>query len=178
MPDAITMILSIGTPIAAIALSYGGIRSMVKSLQKDFSALSEKVTALENSKAGAAQVTNIEDNLSTAIRQMDVKVTANETIRVQHDVALATLKTSHEELQRKHNDASAEIRSRTSALEGRTSTIEQGAVELRAQMNAVVQAVARVEAKQDREAQALEQIRRDLLEFVVNPKRRSGQRGQ
>jgi hypothetical protein len=39
-------------------------------------------------------------------------------------------------------------------------------------MNAVVQAVARVEAKQDREASALEQIRRDLLEFVVNPNRR------
>jgi septation ring formation regulator EzrA len=103
---------------------------------------------------------------------MDMKIAAADAVRAQHDVSLATLKASHEELQRKHNEGIAELRNRATALEGRTSSVEQGAAELRAQMNAVVQAVARVEAKQDREAQALEQIRRDLLEFVVNPNRR------
>jgi hypothetical protein len=45
--ETLQTVLTIGTPIAAIALSYGGIRSMVKSLQKDFTDLSNKVTALE-----------------------------------------------------------------------------------------------------------------------------------
>ncbi len=171
MNETLQTVLTIGTPIAAIALSYGGIRSMVKSLQKDFTDLSNKVTALENSKATNSQFQALETQVATTIRQMDMKIAAADAVRAQHDVSLATLK-SHEELQRKHNEGIAELRNRATALEGRTSSVEQGAAELRAQMNAVVQAVARVEAKQDREAQALEQIRRDLLEFVVNPNRR------
>lgn len=173
MNETLTTVLTIGTPIAAIALSYGGIRSMVKSLQKDFTDLSAKVTNLENSKATNAQFNSFEDYVETSMRQMDMRIAASEALRAQHEITLATLKNSHDELQRKHNESTAEIRNRTSALEGRTTSVEQGAAELRAQMNAVVQAVARVEAKQDREAQALEQIRRDLLEFVVNPSRRS-----
>lgn len=172
MNETLQSVLTIGTPIAAIALSYGGIRSMVKSLQKDFSDLSAKVTALENSKATNSQFQALETQVATTIRQMDMKIAAADAVRAQHEVTLATLKASHEELQRKHNEGIAELRNRATTLEGRTSSVEQGAAELRAQMNAVVQAVARVEAKQDREAQALEQIRRDLLEFVVNPTRR------
>jgi predicted nucleic acid-binding Zn-ribbon protein len=170
--ETLQAVLTIGTPIAAIALSYGGIRSMVKSLQKDFSDLSNKVTALENSKATTSQFQALEAQVATTLRQLDMKIAAADAVRAQHEVTLATLKASHEELQRKHNEGSAELRNRATALEGRTSSVEQGAAELRAQMNAVVQAVARVEAKQDREASALEQIRRDLLEFVVNPNRR------
>lgn len=172
MDDTITTLLTIGTPIAAIAVSYGGIRSMVKSLQRDFSDLSAKVTALETSKASGTQFQALETQLAASVRSIDMKIAAYEATRSQNEVILATLKASHEELQRKHNDGVGELRSRTTTLEGRTSNIEQGAAELRAQMNAVVQAVARVEAKQDREASALEQIRRDLLEFVVNPNRR------
>lgn len=172
MNDALSTLLTVGTPIAAIALSYGGVRSMVRSLQKDFSDLSAKVTALENSKATNAQFQALESQLAASLRHMDVKISASDAVRAQHEVLLATLKASHEELQRKHNEGIAELRNRAMALEGRTSSVEQGAAELRAQMNAVVQAIARVEAKQDREASALEQIRRDLLEFVVNPNRR------
>lgn len=172
MNETITTVLTIGTPIAAIALSYGGIRSMVKSLQKEFTELSNKVTALENSKATNLQFQSLEGQVAAMVRQVENRLSNSESVRAQHEISIATLRNSHEEFQRKHNEGTAELRNRTSALEGRTTSVEQGAAELRAQMNAVVQAVARVEAKQDREAQALEQIRRDLLEFVVNPSRR------
>lgn len=172
MGQELQLILTIGTPIAAIALSYGGIRAMVKSLQKEFIDLSQKVTALEKERATTNQVRALEDTIAANLKSIDLKIAAHEAARAQYEVTLATLKASHEELTRRHNDGFTEVRNRTSTLEGRAANIEQGAAEMRAQMNALVQTVSRVEAKQDREAASLEQIRRDILEFVVNARGR------
>lgn len=161
MSEELKMLLTIGGPIAAIGLSYGGMRTLVKGLQREIGALGDKVTSLEASKATTAQVQALEGKLA-----------AGDGARSQFDVAIATLRSAQEELKQKHAEGIGDLRNRAATLESRTSSVEQGAAELRAQMNSLTQAVARVEAKQDREASALEQIRRDLLEFVVNPGRR------
>lgn len=168
MSPELQMLLTIGTPIAAVALSYGGIRAMVKSLQKDLGDLSTKVVALEKEKATTAQVQSLESMMNSSIKNFDLKVSMQEGVVKKTEVDLATVRASQEEFQRRHNDAVTDFRNKTATLEGRATNMEQNMAETRAQLNAMIQGVSRVEAKQDREASSLEQIRRDLLEFVVN----------
>jgi len=159
----IATLIAIASPFIAAGLSYGGMKASVKSIQLGMAELTKKivevekdtskrVSELEKDKAAHASVFGVEKQLSAI------------------DVTVATLKNSHEELNRRHADGMAEVRNRASALEGRTSSLEQNNAELRVQLQNVIQTTARIEAKQDRDSEAIADLHRNFLDFFAGEK--------
>ncbi len=72
-------------------------------------------------------------------------------------------KTAFDDLKQKHGELGAETRNRLAALEGRATALERDTAEARVEMRNLTAGVARIEAKQDREAQQLDSLRRDVL---------------
>ena len=92
------------------------------------------------------------------------KETAETAKRVEamHNEA-ATEKQALRELTARHAELAGEARNRISAVEGRVSTVERESIEIRAELRALATGQARIESKQDRESQAIESIRRDVM---------------
>lgn len=147
MFDDLTLrdILLVISPVVAVALSYGALRAQVKTIDADL----KKLTA--DQEAQKKQITDLDKN--KASRELEKNV--------------ATLETQHNELSKRHNEGMTEARTRLATVESRVTLVEQTNVELRAQINSVVQGVSRVEAKQDRAAEQISELRRDLMEFML-----------
>ena len=165
-------IMAILSPIAAVGASYIGMRHKVSTLATTV----DKLEKSEPTKAASSDLDKLVESvtkLTSMVSDLDKNKANSADIRsIENKMSgiesqLSGMTARHDDLSRRHSDGITETRSRVLALESRTSTLEQGNAEMRAQLNTLMQSLSRVEAKQDREADAIASLRRELLEVFT-----------
>ena|SRR3990167_4724571 len=102
-----------------------------------------------------------------ATGRLETKATEQEKTLQSTSTAHATLRVSHDELHSKHDALASESRNRMSLLEGRVTATEQANIETKLQLQHINAQLVRVEAKQDRDAEAIDKLRHEIPQMTA-----------